>query len=77
MNSGNSQEVLQNLKDAGCSDQFIDEFFRLIKQNESKKSIIKSLYKYKEVLLKSLHDYQKKIDCLDFLIYKINQTVNK
>lgn len=77
MNLGNKQEILQNLKDAGCPDDLIDEFFRLTKQNEARNLVVKLLYKYKEVLLKGLHDSQKKIDCLDFLIFKINQTVKE
>lgn len=77
MNLGNRKEIVQNLKDAGCSDEFIDEFFNISKKNKSEKSVIKLLYNYKKFLLKGLHDSQKKIDCLDFLIFKINQAVKK
>lgn len=77
MNLGNRKEIVQNLKDAGCSDEFIDEFFNISKKNKSEKSVIKLLYNYKKFLLKDLHDSQKKIDCLDFLIFKINQAVKE
>lgn len=77
MNLGNRKEIVQNLKDAGCSDEFIDEFFNISKKNKSEKPVIKLLYNYKKFLLKDLHDSQKKIDCLDFLIFKINQAVKE
>lgn len=65
-------DIIQNLKDAGCSSSVIDEFFKLEK-NKERKQQIKLLLKYRNGLLDTLHDSQIKIDCLDFLIYKLRE----
>lgn len=62
----------QNLIDAGCDDDLIDGCMELAKANEWK-SILSLLTKKKDDLLHSLHRKQKYIDCLDFLVYKINK----
>lgn len=76
MDLKNDKDILQNLKDAECSDEFIEEFFK-IKAAGLNKQLIQHLYKHKSRLLESLHDSQKKIDCLDYLIFQINQVVNQ
>ena len=68
----NDKDILQNLKDSDCSDEFIEEFFRIKKAGISKQ-LIQLLYKHKCKLLERLHNSQKKIDCLDYLIFQINQ----
>ena len=70
----NEDKILQNLKDAGCTDEFVEEFFEIRKRGDMK-ALIQLLYKHKTQLLNSLHDFQKKIDCLDYLIFQINQPI--
>ena len=70
------KDILQNLKDADCSNAFIEEFFKIKKSGKSKE-LIQLLYKHKSHLLDCLHDFQKKIDCLDYLIFQINQALNQ
>ena len=72
MDLKNNQEILQNLKDAACPNEFIEEFFKM-KEFGSSKQLIQLLYKHKACLLDGLHESQKKVDCLDYLIFKINQ----
>lgn len=72
MNLENDNSILQNLKDAGCDNQFIEIFFQLKGEN-NKKRLLVLLERHKTVLLDSLHNFQKKIDCLDYLVYQINQ----
>ncbi len=69
MDLENSEDVLQNLKGAACCEALINEFFSL-KEQGNKKSITQLLYR-KNQLLKNLHESQKQIDCLDYLIFKI------
>ena len=71
----NDKDLLQNLKDADCSNEFIEEFFR-VREHGNDKMLVQLLYKHKSQLLDCLHDSQKKIDCLDYLIFQINQSIN-
>ena len=75
MDLKNDKDILQNLKDADCSDEFIEEFFKM-KEFASTKQLVQLLYKHKLKLLDCLHDSQKKINCLDYLIFRINQFAN-
>lgn len=65
--------TLQNLKDAGCGDDFIENFF---KKSDDIKSQLCMLSKHRTILLRYLHKYQKELDCLDFLVYSIKKNLN-
>ena len=73
MDLQNDDAIMQNLKDAACSADFIEKFFKL-KANGNTKSLVQLLYKHKAELLNNLHGFQKKIDCLDYLIFEINNS---
>lgn len=62
----------QNLIDAGCDDDLINSCMELAIANEWG-SILPLLTKKKGDLLQSLHYKQQCIDCLDFLVFKINK----
>ena len=55
-----SDAVIQNLKDAGCEDTFIERFILALENNQNK-----------EVFLDEIHNNQHKLDCLDYLIRKL------
>ncbi len=76
MDLKNDNDILQNLKDADCSNEFIEEFFRVKKQGNNT-ILVRLLYKHKSQLLDSLHDSQRKIYCLDYLIFQINQLIHQ
>jgi hypothetical protein len=62
--------VLKNLEDAGCEKHLIVDYL----QCESKGRIQQQLClltKYRKVLLERIHEEQSRLDCLDYLIYKI------
>lgn len=66
-------EILhQNLIDAGCSKDLIETCMELAKANKWKR-LLPLLSKQRINLLNSVHDGQKQIDCLDFLVYSINK----
>ena len=62
----------QNLVDAGCSKDLIETCMELAKANKWKR-LLTLLAKQRINLLDSVHDGQKQIDCLDFLVYSINK----
>lgn len=55
--------TVQNLKDAGCAEEFIESFAQ-IADEEKPKEQLEILSKHRSSLLDSIHEYQKKIDCL-------------
>lgn len=64
------ENILQNLKDAGCDRKIIEEFFKLTNAQQ-KEAALRLMAKHKATLLKALHENRKKIDCLDFLIFSL------
>lgn len=64
--------ILQNLKDAGCEEDMIQEFMRY-EHCECRKMQLCVLAKQRKRLLENIHAEQKKIDCLDFLTYKLKK----
>lgn len=69
----NSEEdVIQNLKDAGCSEDTISEFVEDMRQGrmEAGKYLLDA---YRNTLLDELHKAQKHIDCLDYLVWQMGK----
>ena len=69
-----TDKLIQNLKDANCPPELIEDFFKLEEQND-KNGQLKLLFMQRKNLLDSLHRSQKQIDCLDYLIFNLEQTV--
>ncbi len=68
------EDVIQNLKDAGCSEKTIGSFLASFDKNE-KEQQLKLLELQRNDLLKRVHKEEKRISCLDYLVYQIQQTV--
>lgn len=68
--------IFQNLKDAGCNNDLIDKFFSLLSSHRNKELML-LLDEHRAMLLENLHLEQKRIDCLDFLIFNLKQNNNK
>lgn len=64
--------VRQNLVDAGCSEKDIDELMEKLKKGDLM-LCMKKLADHRVDLLDDLHRHQKCIDCLDYLVYKIEK----
>lgn len=62
----------QNLADAGCSEDLIEICMEFAKTNQWNR-MLPLLSKQRIHLLNSVHDGQKQIDCLDFLVYRMNK----
>jgi len=62
----------QNLIDAGCDQKIIQRCMDLV-QGKKTAEMKRILARHKQTLLDTVHAEQKKIDCLDYLIYKIDK----
>ncbi|MDD3369933.1 MAG: hypothetical protein PHP50_13815 [Lachnospiraceae bacterium] len=62
--------LIQNMEDAGCSTDEIKLFLEY-KENCRIKEALALLSKHRSGLLDQIHKEQKKLDCLDYLIRKV------
>lgn len=66
------ESIIQNLKDAGCSNSQIEEFMDYAGKHE-RNSELKLLRQQRDFLLDGLHEKQRMIECLDYLVYQIKK----
>ena len=64
------QAVTQNLVDAGCDQGQIDRFWRLYTSGQPEE-LYALLAAHRRRLLECCHAQQRKIDCLDYLVYQL------
>lgn len=64
--------IYQNLMDAGCDEATAERCMSLVRKG-SYSQMLPILSRYRTSLLDKIHDGQKQIDCLDYLIYKIRE----
>ena len=63
-------DFISCLSDAGCDKELILEVTRLYEYGD-KGMVIRKLRCHRAALMEELHDSQKKVDCLDFLLRKL------
>lgn len=68
--------IYQNLIDAGCDVQTTGQCMKFVKE-EKYCDMFPLLSQYRKSLLDSVRTGQRRIDCLDFLIYKIKNYYEK
>lgn len=74
--ANNKREILyQNLIDAGCGEELIADCMMLA-EGSNLQQMITMLKEYKENMLASVHEREKQIDCLDFLIFRLKKENN-
>lgn len=66
------EAVEQNLRDAGCSDEFVVTFMHMWETGTPQEQL-RLLSRQRCVLLDSVHAAQKKLDCLDYLRYQLQK----
>ena len=71
-NRKSMQSVIQNLKDAGCDTQCVDQFLTINKKKKTQEQL-KLLSAHRQQLLARVHKEEKRIDCLDYLVYQIQK----
>ena len=64
--------VLQNLKDAGCTDEMVEKFM-ILQDSDDEEQQMRLLSCHRKHLLEKLHMDEKQIDCLDYLIYQMQK----
>ena len=62
----------QNLIDAGCESEIVQQCMELA-QGQRTEEMKRILTRHRRTLLDTVHAEQKKIDCLDYLFYKMEK----
>lgn len=70
--AGENNSLYQNLLDAGFDTEKAEQYEKLAENGEWNQ-LLRELAKQKRHLLSLLHENEKRIDCLDFLVYEINK----
>jgi len=65
----------QNLLDAGCSGDTIRRCMDLAGKQE-RGELLRVLSRHRRELLELVHQSEKRIDCLDYLVYQIEKQEN-
>lgn len=65
-------DVFQNLKDAGCDEETIQSFMDNLQNGKQAKGM-RLLENHRRSLLDNLHEEQKRIDCLDYLLFVLKK----
>lgn len=66
------EDVPQLLQEAGCPDEFTQRFLAAM-ETESVTNQLQLLRSQRSCQLVRLHEEEKKLDCLDFLRYKLEK----
>lgn len=66
------KDIIQNLKDAGCDKTTIESFMKYMQCGRHKDSA-QLLEAHRCSLLDKLHQNQKQIDCLDYLLFMLKK----
>ena len=72
INEEQACRIRRNLRDAGCGMQIVVQFLDL-EQRQCRREQYRLLSCQKKALLQKLHRIQYKIDCLDYMVYTMQQ----
>ena len=67
---GSRESVIQNLEDAGCGIEMIQDFMGWFDKGQQAKQL-ELLEHQREYLLGRVHRDERRISCLDYLVYQI------
>ena len=71
-NEASVQAVIQNLKDAGCDARTVERFVELEEEGKTREQL-DLLDNHRRQLLERVHKEEKRIDCLDYLVYQMQK----
>ena len=75
--ASDAQAILrENLKDAGCDQDMICHC-EILAQSEKKAELMRALSLHRKALLDAVHENERRIDCLDYLIYQFEKQNKK
>lgn len=67
----------ENLADAGCSKKMLERFEALRRADCTEEEVyaaeVRLLHNQRGVFLKHLHDVQRKLSCLDYLLWQLRE----
>ena len=69
---GSKEAIIQNLRDAGCSQETISCCITCIESGQ-KDELLARLANHRRGLLRKVHEGESQIDCLDYLVYNITR----
>lgn len=69
---GSKEAVVQNLEDAGCAPDIIECCMDCMEQG-NRSELLKRLEEHRVCLLHKVHEEERRIDCLDYLVYQIRR----
>lgn len=72
MGTESKEDVIQNLKDAGCCGDMIRDFMECFEEKDVERQIA-MLERHRSILLENVHCEERKISCLDYLLYQIHK----
>ncbi len=73
MRPDSREKLIQNLKDAGCCEEMIRDFMERFDEKDIERQIA-LLELHRDDLLDNVHSEERKISCLDYLLYQIRKT---
>lgn len=62
----------QNLVDAGCGPEIVRQCMALARRRDQAE-LMRVLSRHRRTLLDTLHQSEKRIDCLDYLVYTLKK----
>ena len=72
-NAADTDGILrQNLADAGCGPAIIRQCMTLV-QEQDQSELMRVLSRHRQTLLDTVHQSEKWIDCLDYLVYTLEK----
>ena len=74
LNNTSVPEIIQNLKDAGCDAKTVERFMELQETGKTEE-LLNLLSCHRHQLLDRVHSEEKRIDCLDYLVYQIQKSM--
>lgn len=69
---GSRKAVIQNLIDAGCTQEMVEHIMVQMDEDDIE-ALLKILEQHRSCLLSLVHEKEKQIDCLDYLVYQIKR----
>lgn len=69
---GSKEAIIQNLRDAGCSQEVVECCLACLDHGK-KDELLRRLEEHRKGLLRKVHEGEKQIDCLDYLVYQIDR----
>lgn len=77
MTSDNAREsIIQNLRDAGCNEQLIEQFLTDVDSGNTREAL-SLLAQHRESLLQQFHKCDNCICCLDYLVFQLERELGE